>query len=142
MESNRFLFFEKNDTICKESDKMDCLFCKIIEGSIDSFTLYEDEIVKVFLDAYPDAPGHLLIIPKKHILDLDDMDSNTWNHIFQIIQKMKKRLEEKLHVDGVTLIQNNGMVQEIKHFHLHMKPFYKEKKELSKEEVFELLKED
>mgnify|MGYP003296412533 CR=1 FL=1 len=103
---------------------MDCIFCKIINGEIPSCTVYEDEIVKVFLDIHPEANGHMLIIPKKHILNLDDMDMDTLNHIMKIAKKMKKLLEERLHIDGLTLIQNNGVVQEVKHYHLHLKPYY------------------
>ncbi len=105
---------------------MDCIFCKIIEGEIPSYTVYEDEIVKVFLDVNPDSNGHLLIIPKKHILDINEMDANTWTHMLEITKKMRKLLETKLQIDGLTLIQNNGMIQEVKHFHLHLKPFYRD----------------
>ena len=104
---------------------MDCIFCKIISGSIPSYTIYEDDIVKVFLDINPDTNGHTLIIPKKHIVNLSDMDEATMNHMFKIAQKMKKLLEDKLHIDGLTLVQNNGCIQEVKHFHLHLKPYYK-----------------
>lgn len=121
---------------------MNCIFCKIITGEIPSYTVYEDSIVKVFLDANPDSNGHLLIIPKEHILDLDSMNMSTWNHILDIAQKMKKLLEETFHIDGLTLIQNNGMIQEVKHFHLHLKPYYNEAQELiSVEEIYQKLKE-
>lgn len=120
---------------------MDCLFCKIASGEADSKTIYEDEIVKVFLDIYPDSDGHMLIIPKKHILDLNDMDDETWVHIKKVAKEMRALIEEKLHADGVTLIQNNGDVQYVKHFHLHLKPFYKDKKNTSSvDEIYEKLK--
>ena len=51
-----------------------CIFCKIIKGDIPSYTIYEDDIVKVFLDVNPMSPGHMLIIPKKHFENLDDID--------------------------------------------------------------------
>lgn len=121
---------------------MNCIFCKIINKEIPSYTVYEDEIVKVFLDINPDSNGHLLIIPKKHILDISEMDNNTWKSILEITKKMKILLEEKLHIDGLTLIQNNGMVQEVKHFHLHLKPYYKEAQALLPiEDVYEKIKE-
>ena len=120
---------------------MDCIFCKIISGSIPSYTIYEDDIVKVFLDINPDTNGHTLIIPKKHIVNLSDMDGVTMNHIFKITQKMKKLLEDKLHIDGLTLVQNNGCIQEVKHFHLHLKPFYKDKQEFKNvEDIYNILK--
>lgn len=119
---------------------MDCIFCKIINGEIPSCTIYEDEIVKVFLDIHPEANGHMLIIPKKHILNLDDMDLDTLNHIMEIAKKMKKLLEEKLHIDGLTLIQNNGAVQEVKHYHLHLKPYYINKQaKKGPKDIYEIL---
>lgn len=121
---------------------MNCIFCKIINGEIPSYTIYEDDLLKVFLDVNPDSNGHLLIIPKKHILDIDTMEKETWIHMLEITQKMKLLLEEKLHIDGLTLIQNNGEVQEVKHFHLHLKPFYKNKTALLPvESIYETLRE-
>lgn len=119
---------------------MDCVFCKINEGTIPSFTIYEDSLVRVFLDINPDSLGHLLIIPKTHYKDITDIDKTTWGHLLDITNKMKKLLEEKLKIDGVTLIQNNGIVQEVKHFHLHLKPVYKGIREsMSVKEVYDLL---
>ncbi len=119
---------------------MDCLFCKIINKEIPSYKIYEDDIVYAFLDINPDSVGHTLIIPKKHYLDLDDIDINTLKHIMEIAKMLKKRIEERLNCDGLTLIQNSGQIQEVKHFHLHLKPFYKNKKDKTLEEVYELLK--
>ena len=104
---------------------MDCIFCKIINNEIPSYTIYEDDIVKCFLDVNPDSNGHTLIVPKRHIKDINDMDSETFNHIFKVTKKLKNILEEKLNIDGLTLVQNNGDIQEVKHFHLHLKPYYK-----------------
>lgn len=109
---------------------MDCIFCKIINGDFKYYKLYEDDLVLCFLDINPDSNGHSLIIPKKHYKDLDDIDCDTLNHIMKISKKIKKMLEEKLNIDGLTLIQNNGDVQEVKHYHLHLKPYYNEKQKL------------
>ena len=62
----------------------DCLFCKIINKEISSYTLYEDDVVKVFLDINPSTNGDCLIVPKKHILDIYDMDSETFKHILEV----------------------------------------------------------
>lgn len=120
---------------------MNCIFCKIIKGEIPSYTIYEDDILKVFLDIHPDSNGHLLLIPKKHILDITEMDSETWVQMLTVIEKMKHLLEKKLQIDGLTLIQNNGMVQEVKHFHFHLKPYYKDSKVLLPvEKIYDILK--
>ena len=107
--------------------KEDCLFCKIIKGEIPCYKIYEDEFVLAFLDINPDSDGHTLIIPKKHYTDIDDINLDTLTKIFESVKTIKKILEEKLSCDGITLLQNNGNVQEIKHFHLHLKPQYKNK---------------
>lgn len=121
---------------------MNCLFCKIIEGDIPSYTIYEDDIVKVFLDIHPDSNGHILLIPKKHTLDLESIDENTLHHILSLAKSFIPKLEYLLHADGVTLIQNNGDVQEVKHFHLHLKPYYKKKEEIKPvETIYEILKQ-
>lgn len=120
---------------------MNCIFCKIINNEISSKTIYEDDIVKVFLDINPDSNGHTLIIPKKHIVDMTDMDDETMIHIFNIAKKLRKELEDKLHIDGLTLMQNNGYGQEVKHFHLHLKPLYREKQEKKEvDEIYSILK--
>ena len=106
---------------------MDCLFCKIINGDIPSYKVYENEYVFAFLDINPDADGHTLIVPKKHFKDIEDIDENTLLEIFKAAKTVKKLLEEKLNCDGITLMQNNGDVQEVKHFHLHLKPYYNNK---------------
>ena len=106
---------------------MDCIFCKIVNGEIPSYKVYEDNIVFAFLDIDPKSNGHTLIIPKKHFTDLSDIDSDTLNHIFEVAKELKIKLEKKLNCDGITLLQNNGIVQEVKHFHLHLIPQYKDK---------------
>lgn len=103
---------------------MDCVFCKIINGEIPSYTIYEDDIVKVLLDINPDTNGHTLIIPKKHYKNLEDIDIDTLNHINSIAKKMYKLLMEKLNCKGLTIIQNNDYGQDIKHYHMHLVPRY------------------
>ncbi len=104
----------------------DCLFCKIINKEISSYTLYEDDVVKVFLDINPSTNGDCLIVPKKHILDIYDMDSETFKHILEVERKIFDLLKERLGCCGITISQNNGYGQEIKHFHVHMTPRYKD----------------
>ena len=114
----------------------DCVFCKIIDGSIKSNILYEDDMVISFLDANPDTVGHTLIIPKKHYKDLDDIDEKVLSHILVVAKDIKRKLYEKLDCDGITLIQNNGACQEIKHFHLHLKPYYKNNQNMIINDVY------
>lgn len=116
------------------------IFCKIIDGEIPSKCIFEDKIVKVILDVSPRSNGHCLVIPKKHYQDLYDIDQNTLSHILEVAKTIGKMLMEKLHCEGITLEQNNGFVQEVKHFHLHMIPKYQKKVQLMDvEDVYQKL---
>lgn len=103
----------------------DCIFCKIVNNEIKSHTIYEDELVKVFLDANPETNGHMLIIPKKHYQNILDLDGKIIPHAVKIIkEKLYPLIKEKLHCDGMTIAQNNEYGQEVKHFHIHVVPRY------------------
>ena len=116
------------------------IFCKIINNEISSYTIYEDDIVKVFLDVNPSHNGHTLIVPKKHYTDLFDIDNDTLNHILKISKQIAVLLKERLNYDGISLCQNNMYGQDVKHYHLHLIPKYKEEEKLSVEEVYKKLK--
>ncbi len=103
---------------------MDCLFCKIINGEIPSRTIYEDSLVKVFLDINPSTNGDMLIVPKKHYENLFDINDKLLLHINKVIKELYVLLRDKLGIDGLTLIQNNGFGQDVKHFHVHVTPRY------------------
>jgi histidine triad (HIT) family protein len=103
---------------------MDCLFCKIIDGSIPSKKIYEDDLVYCFLDINPHTNGELLIVPKNHYLDYNDIDNNLNNHINEVIKKLDIMYQEKLGSTGLSIIHNSGCGQEIKHYHIHFIPRY------------------
>jgi len=116
------------------------IFCKIIKGEIPSYTLYEDDIVKVFLDVNPNHNGHTLIVPKKHYENFFDIDDDTLHYILKVAKDISSLLKEKLNYDGISLAQNNGLGQEVKHFHLHLIPRYNNEEKLSVKEVYNKLK--
>lgn len=103
---------------------MNCIFCKIMNGEIPSYTIYEDDIVKVFLDVNPVSNGHSLVVPKKHYTDINDIDLDTLTHIQKTVKDLYPKYKEKLNCDGLTLCQNNEYGQEVKHYHLHIIPRY------------------
>lgn len=107
---------------------MDCIFCKIVDGNIPSMKVYEDDLVLAYLDINPDSDGHTLIIPKKHYKDINDIPANLHTHIYNTSKMIMKKLEDKLGCTGFSLLQNNGSIQEVKHYHLHIKPYYDNKK--------------
>ncbi len=115
---------------------MDCVFCKIIAGEIPSYKIYEDDLVLAFLDINPYNPGHTLIIPKEHTLDIESIDEKVLMHIMKKAKDIAKMVTKKLDADGFTLLHNNGFVHEVKPFHLHMIPKYKKKFEMDIKDVY------
>ena len=108
--------------------KDDCIFWKIDAGEIPSQCIYEDGLFKVILDLGPATKGHSLIIPKDHYEDLFELPEETAAQAMVLAKRLSARLMEKLHADGLNLVQNNKEIagQTVKHFHLHMIPRYKD----------------
>lgn len=101
---------------------MGCLFCKIINGEIPSNKVYEDDTVFAFRDIAPQAPTHILIIPKQHIksaAEIDESNSAVISHIFEVAAKIAK--QEGLD-DGFRIVNNCGDIagQTVKHLHFHL----------------------
>jgi len=118
---------------------MDCIFCKIVKGDIPSYKIYEDDNVMAFLDVNPNSPGHTLIVPKEHTLDFFSISDETFKIIIDKARDLGTLLTSKLDADGITLIQNNGISQEVKHFHLHLIPKYKRKINISIDDVYKMI---
>lgn len=103
----------------------DCIFCKIINNELPSKTVYEDDIIKVIMNINPNTNGHLLVLPKKHLVNLMDTDNETITHMLNVVrEKLYPMLKERIKCEGLTLAQNNELGQEIKHYHLHLIPRY------------------
>ena len=101
---------------------MDCIFCKIISGEIPSNKAYEDDKVLAFYDLEPQAPVHILIVPKEHIAcaaDITPENSAVIAHIFEVAAIIAK--EKVLH-DGFRIVNNCGDCagQTVKHIHFHL----------------------
>lgn len=103
----------------------DCIFCKIINNELPSKTIYEDDDIKVIMNINPSTNGHLLVLPKKHYVNILDIDEKFINDSFKIIRdKLYPLLKEKLNCEGLTISENNFLGQEIRHFHIHLTPRY------------------
>lgn len=100
----------------------DCLFCKIIKGDIPSKLIYEDDQVYAFHDIDPKAPAHFLVIPKKHIATLDDLeeeDKQVAGHILFTAQRLAKELGCD---EGYRVVMNCNELggQTVYHIHMHV----------------------
>ena len=101
---------------------MDCIFCKIANGEIPAEKVYEDERVVAFNDLSPQAPVHVLIIPKEHIASCDevtDENCDVVGHIFAVASKIAK---EKGLSNGYRIVNNCGQDggQTVHHLHFHL----------------------
>lgn len=107
--------------------KKNCIFCKIIRDEIPSYTIFENEDIKAFLDISQVTKGHTLIIPKKHITNFFDYtkeDSEIYlKYIPMIAQAIKK---SDLEIKGLNVEVNNGEIagQVVMHSHIHLIPRY------------------
>lgn len=102
---------------------MDCIFCKIINGEIPAKILYQDDKVVAVADISPQAPVHLLIVPKKHIptiLDLEEIDKELVGHVYLIAKKLA--VENNIAVNGFRLVTNcnKDAGQAVFHIHFHL----------------------
>jgi histidine triad (HIT) family protein len=96
-----------------------CIFCKIIKGDIPSIKVYENKNFLAFLDIQPVSDGHLLIIPKKHIVWMQDSDDETIGDIFKLAKKLMLAIKKGIGCDYVQLAISG---KDIPHFHIHLIP--------------------
>ena len=101
---------------------MDCLFCKIINGEIPSSKVYENEYVYAFKDINPQAPVHVLVVPKKHICCADKITSENSIEVARIFEAIPKIAAEMGLTNGYRVINNCGEdgCQTVKHIHFHI----------------------
>lgn len=100
-----------------------CIFCKISKGEIPSSKVFEDKNFLVFLDIKPVNHGHLLIIPKKHIVWMQEAEDKTISEIYKLAKKMMLTLKKGLKCDYVQL---SVVGNEVPHFHIHLIPRYRD----------------
>ena len=101
---------------------MDCLFCKIIAGEIPSSKVYEDDNLYAFKDINPQAPIHILVVPKNHIVSADAINESNSNYIARIFEAIPKIAAEAGLVNGYRVVTNIGDdgCQSVKHIHFHL----------------------
>ncbi|MFA5773594.1 MAG: HIT domain-containing protein [Candidatus Paceibacterota bacterium] len=101
--------------------KESCIFCKIAKGKIPCHKIFEDKNFLAFLDIQPVSHGHILIIPKKHIVWMYEVDDKIIAGIFKLTKKLMLALKKSMKCDYV---QEWVSGEEIPHFHIHLLPRY------------------
>lgn len=100
-----------------------CIFCKIIKGEIPSYTVYEDDDVKAFLDISQGTPGHTLVVPKTHVKDIFAYDADLAATVFAKIPMIARAIKASdPDIKGMNIVNNNGEVayQSVFHSHIHI----------------------
>jgi histidine triad (HIT) family protein len=104
----------------------DCIFCKIVAGELPAMIIDEDEQTLAFMDIAPATKGHALVIPKRHAMDLWEIEPDQLAAVSVAAQRIALRLRDRLSVDGVNLINScrREAWQTVFHFHMHVIPRY------------------
>jgi len=103
-----------------------CLGCRLAHNLQDTYTVYEDDSVACLLDIAPLNEGHVLILPKKHYVDVDELDVVTAHAVMKASAHIAKALKRQFQPDGITVIQNGGKFNDLNHYHMHVFPRYEE----------------
>ena len=101
---------------------MDCIFCKIIAGDIPSAKVYEDDSVYAFRDIQPQAPVHVLVVPKTHVASADEITAENADLVAKIFATIPKIAKAEGLTNGYRVITNCGEdgCQSVKHLHFHI----------------------
>lgn len=104
------------------------VFEMIIDRDIDANIIYEDDNFIAFLDAFPVVKGHTLVVPKKRIVNIFDLDDETANDYMKVIRNVSKAVRDTFNPEGLNVVQNNGEFagQSVYHIHFHILPRYKD----------------
>lgn len=100
----------------------ECVFCH--RDQIITDFVYEDDLVMAFMDMDPINEGHVLLIPKQHYLDVDEMPDDLLAHIMIVSKSIVKALKQVYHPNGYSIMQNGGRFNDVGHYHLHIFPRY------------------
>ena len=101
-----------------------CIFCKIVRGEIPASVIFEDDICIAFMDVFPINEGHSLLIPKKHFVNMFDVDEDVVAHLAKRLVDLTKRVKKATGEEGVinTVANGEGAGQEVPHLHFHAIP--------------------
>ncbi len=104
----------------------DCIFCQIAQGQSTASRVYEDEHTLAFMDIQQATEGHVLVIPKRHVANLFELDAETTAQLFQSVVLVARAVRASLQPAGLNLWQANGRAagQSVFHVHVHILPRY------------------
>ena len=103
---------------------MDCIFCAIAARRAPAEVVFEDETTLAFMDINPANPGHTLVIPKAHFVNLFDLDEEAALAVMRTVHRLAGPVKQAMNADGINLIHASGRAafQSVFHFHVHIIP--------------------
>lgn len=106
--------------------EQDCIFCRIVAGEIPAQIIEQDDHTLTFMDIAPATRGHALVIPKRHVTDLWEIEPDQLAAVSTAAKRQAMRARDRLGADGVNLINSCGSAawQTVFHFHMHVIPRY------------------
>jgi len=104
---------------------LDCLGCRIANGTEPEVKIvFKNCLVACVLDISPFNEGHLLVLPKQHVVELDELEPVVADAIFRASVTMSKVMKAVFKPDGITVCQNGGVFNDLSHYHMHLIPRY------------------
>ncbi len=102
----------------------DCIFCRIVAGDAPSTKIYEDDVALAFMDIYPWAQGHCLVICKEHFPNIFEISEEALVGVAKAARRLAPAIRSGLNAEGLNLLQSNGEAawQTVGHFHVHLIP--------------------
>ena len=102
----------------------DCVFCRIDAGELEAVVVWRDEHCIAIADKYPHAPGHTLLMPRRHVRNVYEMPTGLAAHLYAQAPRLARTLKATFAADGMTCLQNNDPAggQDVFHYHLHFVP--------------------
>lgn len=101
---------------------MECVFCD--KNKIETDFVYEDDVVMAFMDKEPINEGHILLVPKGHYFDMDEVPDEVLTHLMHVLKKIVSAIKILYKPNGYSIMQNGGVFNDVGHFHLHIFPRY------------------
>jgi histidine triad (HIT) family protein len=119
---------EQIEFLKKQQGQTQCLFCTLAEGGMDSYKVYEDELIMGVLDINPANEGHVIVFPKKHNQFLGELNDEINGHLFNVVNRISSKLVEILKSEGVNIYVANGhgAGQSVPHISVHVIPRFKD----------------
>jgi histidine triad (HIT) family protein len=103
---------------------MDCIFCKIVNEEVPSYKVYENDNVVAFFDILPVSPGHTIVVPRKHVPDLEELPDADFCSLVEALKKVGRAMLDGLGVKGYSVYLDNKSAanQHVPHVHFHVVP--------------------